>query len=291
MTGYLCKNYGWKYVFYVSGTIITAYGLLYLLFVTNNPREHYFVSKKEVAFIEANISNTAAKEKQAIPFKRIFLCLPLWMSICTKYSMILLQNTVIYKISAYMSLVLLMPIDQIGYFSSAFAAVNGLGYFTGGVTSDFMIRKHYFKSKTPVRKIHQSFAVFGSSAALLLIPLADCNKAFFLFAITASEFAYGFSSGGENPIATDLSNDFGPMLFALGNMFCTTAGLAPQVMGPILDIDPNTLKHTWFYILYFVAGFNALCGLVFVLFGSAEPIDLAGSMIVKNGNEEDNIDK
>lgn len=284
MTGYLCKYYGWKYVFYVSGIIIITYGLLYFLFVTNNPREHYFASKKEVAFIEANISNTAAKEKQAIPFKRIFCCFPLWMSICTKYSMILLQNTVIYKISSYMSLVLRMPIDQVGYFSSAFAAVNGLGYFIGGLTSDFMIRKQYFKSKTPVRKIHQSIAVFGSSAALLLIPLADCNQALFLFAIIACEFAYGFSSGGENPIATDLSNDFGPMLFALGNMFCTTAGFAPQVMGPILDIDPNRLKHTWFYVLYFVAGFNALCGLFFVFFGSAEPIDFAGSIVVKKSN-------
>ena len=133
-----------------------------------------------------------------------------------------------------------------------------------------MIRKQYFKSKTPVRKIHQSLATFGTSAMFFLIPLANCDTTLFLIAIIASKFTYGLSTGGENAIPTDLSNEFAPTIFSISNMICTTAGFAPQIMGPLLDMNPAILKHMWWYIFAGIAILNILGGLIFLIWGSAE---------------------
>ena len=87
MTGYLCKYYGWPSVFYASGCVITAFGIIYCAIVTNNPEDHLLISKKERKYIYDNIAKVNTNQKlddlktQQIPWKQMMTCVPLWASI------------------------------------------------------------------------------------------------------------------------------------------------------------------------------------------------------------------
>lgn len=276
LTGYICKHYGWPVVFYVSGITITIFGLVYFLLVTDHPKDHILISSKEFNFIQENISGLKIqpvenKRKRAFPWKEVLRSKHVWAMISTKYAMILFMNVVIFKTSAYMAEVLLMPIDQIGYYSSVIYLVKGAFYLLGGLLADFLIKRRLLKSKTLVRKIFQAIATLGTSALFLLLPFTNCNQKGFLIVLLCSMATYGMTTGGEIPVPTDMSNEFASTLFALANMICSTSGLAPQIIGPLLDMNPAAPKHTWWTIFSVVAVMNILGGVVFLIWGTAEP--------------------
>lgn len=277
LTGYICKHYGWPVVFYVSGIAITLFGLLYCLLLTDHPKDHSLISSKEFNFIQENISAlkmqqlVEAKQRRPFPWKEVLKSKHIWAMISTKYAMILFMNVVIYKSSAYMAEVLLIPIDTIGYYSSVMYTVKGTFYLLGGILADFLIKRRLLKSKTCVRKIFQSIATFGTSALFLLLPLTNCNPKAFLVVLLASMATYGATTGGEIPVPTDMSNEYASTIFAIANMICSSSGLAPQIIGPLLDMHPTAPKHTWWAIFSAVAVLNIIGGIAFLIWGTAEP--------------------
>lgn len=137
--------------------------------------------------------------------------------------------------------------------------------------ADFIIRRQYFSSRTPVRKIFEGVCVFGTGAFLALIPLVGCDRTLFLLVLVASQATFGMQAGGELPLPSDLTHEFTATLFAISNMFGMITGfVGPYIAGIILDMEPSMPKRQWAYIIYFTALFNVAGGLVFVIFGSAE---------------------
>ena len=137
ITGYLCKYHGWPSVFYTSGTIITAIGVAYVLLITNDPKDHWFVTKEEHHYIVNNIAALKGKpvwkqseqpKLRSIPWIKILTSVPVWAMIVVQYTTMLLSNVVIYKVSSYMSDVLQMNIDEIGYYNSVMYLVVGFRY-------------------------------------------------------------------------------------------------------------------------------------------------------------------
>lgn len=141
------------------------------------------------------------------------------------------------------------------------------------MAADFVIKRRWFgASKTPVRKIFEGLATFGTSAFLLFIPLVGCDRALFLLLFIASQATFGMQAGGELPLPSDMSHEFTATLFAIANMFGMSTGfIGPYLAGIILDMDASRPRRQWSYIIYFTAAFNVLGGLAFTLLASAEP--------------------
>lgn len=145
-------------------------------------------------------------------------------------------------------------------------------HLLGGMAADFVIKRQWFASKTPVRKIFEGVATFGTSVFLLLIPLVGCDRTLFLVMLIASQATFGMQAGGELPLPSDMSHEFTATLFAIANMFGMSTGfIGPYLAGIILDMDPARPRRQWSYIIYFTAAFNVLGGLIFTLLASAEP--------------------
>lgn len=137
--------------------------------------------------------------------------------------------------------------------------------------ADYIIRRQYFSSKTPVRKIFEGVCAFGTGAFLALIPFVGCDRTLFLLVLIASQATFGMQAGGELPLPSDWTHEFTGTLFAIGNMFAMITGIVcPYIAGIVLDMEPSMPKRQWTYIMAFTALFSISGGLVFVIFGSAD---------------------
>lgn len=286
MSGYLSKHGfagGWPSVFYVSGIICIAVGFIYMFGVTNDPKDHVFVSPEEYDYIVEHIpalkarrdATTVVEDKKAklpFPWLAVATSMPVIAAVCVKITITWSYNLVILKAPAYMEHVLMMPLEENGYFSSIIFVSFALSHLVGGIAADALIRRNLFRTKTPIRKIFEGIATFGTSACLLAIPFTGCNRAVFLTAMVASQATFGMQAGGEIPIPSDMTNEFTATLFAIENMFGMTTGfIGPYLTGMVLDMEPSLPKRQWSYIIYFTVAFNCLGGLIFCLFASAEP--------------------
>ena len=129
MAGYLCMHYHWALVFYASGLITTAIGLVYLTLVTDDPRYHSLVSRTEYEYIVENIAGSRRSKKQPsyrpFPWVQVLTSRPLWAAIFLKLTMGFIYSLVMLKIPAYLSQVMQMSIDEVGYSSALIFGVKG----------------------------------------------------------------------------------------------------------------------------------------------------------------------
>lgn len=252
-------------------------GIVSYFFVTNDPAEHWLVSPQELHYINENIASLKNRkntgQKASFPWLKVMTSVPAWALAFDKIALTWCYSLVILKAPAYMENVLRMPLEKNGYFSSAIFAAFALSQLAGGIAADSIIRRKIFSSKTKVRKIFQSIAMFGTAAFLVLIPLlSGCNQAVFLLIMVLSQATFGLLSGGELAIPSDMYNEGAATLFAIAQMMAMTTGFTgPYLTGLVLDLEPTKPKQQWAYIIYFTAALNCFGGLVFALFASAEP--------------------
>ncbi len=62
LSGYLCRHYGWRSVFYVFGLTTIGWFGLWCVFAASTPAKCYFMRREEVEFIEEAL----AKERKCV---------------------------------------------------------------------------------------------------------------------------------------------------------------------------------------------------------------------------------
>ncbi len=77
LCGFINKYFGWRPVFYTTGTIGLLWCIMWYFLAFNTPSEHPRISPQELEYIELNVSSEI-KEHQGvkIPWKSIFTSLP-----------------------------------------------------------------------------------------------------------------------------------------------------------------------------------------------------------------------
>jgi MFS family permease len=71
LCGFLIAHFGWRVVFYVTGTVGILWCLMWSLLAFDTPAQHPRISASERQYIESNVGNTVVGEKvsnTAIPF-------------------------------------------------------------------------------------------------------------------------------------------------------------------------------------------------------------------------------
>ncbi|KAH9387716.1 hypothetical protein TYRP_008910 [Tyrophagus putrescentiae] len=259
LSGHLCAHHGWPLVFHLSGLVITAIGLLYLVLVTDEPASSPYVSPLELA-------SSSGTKKSNFPWWTVLRSRPLLAVITVKLTMGLVYNLVMLKLPSYLSQVLRMDIEEVGLLQC-----TDLRHLVFGYTADSLLTARYFRCKTTLRKTFQTIAVFGTSQCLLLLSSANCDRAAFLAVILLGMTFFGLQAGGEMVVYADLTTDYSATVFAIAQTVGLVAGFVPQAMGPVLDRNPEFLKRTWWEVFNFIALFNLFGGVVFLAAGSAEP--------------------
>lgn len=120
LTGFLCKQTGgWPIVFYISGISSLVYSIVYFIFITDNPKTHWIISKAEVLFIQSNTDQTNLdKPKLAVPWLQMIKSPIILSATFAYFSMIWSITMIMLKLPDYMDEVLAIPIDKSGFMGS-----------------------------------------------------------------------------------------------------------------------------------------------------------------------------
>jgi MFS family permease len=86
LCGFIIYNFGWRPVFYTTGSIGIVWCIMWYFLAFNTPADHPRISPQELEYIELNVSSEM-KENQGrkIPWKSIFTSLPAWSIGITTY--------------------------------------------------------------------------------------------------------------------------------------------------------------------------------------------------------------
>jgi len=120
LSGYLCKHGfagGWPSVFYVIGGCGILCFVLWMYCIYDSPAKHPRILDTELTLIQENVNVsfiTAEKErKKIIPWKSIFLSLPMWAIAVAKFCGAWGNLMLMSKLPTYLESVLHMPIETV----------------------------------------------------------------------------------------------------------------------------------------------------------------------------------
>lgn len=172
------------------------------------------------------------------------------------------------ELPLYLNNVLHFPIKQNGYKNALLYIAETLTMTGSGVVSDYLIVKGYFRTTT-IRKIFESISMLGPAFCLILVPFVGCDGTAAVYLFVFSMAFYGFSSGGDGPVALDMAPEFAGTVMGIVNAVTNVAGLFAPIAGGLLTEHNETLVQ-WGKVFYLAAGMYILGALIFLLFGSAE---------------------
>lgn len=158
----------------------------------------------------------------------------------------------------------------------------------GPYVSEILISKHIF-TRTTVRKIFSSIALYTLAICLLIVPMIDCNTNLIIATLVIGMFAYGFVTGGDVIVPAEISIHYPSTIYSSLNSFSSLSGsLAPLIVGFILensitdaDIVESlalgmpissqlAMKQSWDTVFYLTAFIVALGTTIFIMYGSSE---------------------
>lgn len=120
ISGYLSStNFlgGWPSVFYICGSLSCIWFVFWSLLIKSEPKEHNFISQKELNYIENNKANKKHinnnKQKHKAPWLRIITSKSVIVVIIIKFVGAWNFLLVMIKVPAYLQSVLHYPIAQV----------------------------------------------------------------------------------------------------------------------------------------------------------------------------------
>ncbi|KAJ6219820.1 hypothetical protein RDWZM_005632 [Blomia tropicalis] len=113
-------------------------------------------------------------------------------------------------------------------------------------------------------------ACFGMFLSLLYITQSECNRMLFVSLMATVVASAGISTGGSSTIIFDMTTAYSASLIAIiSTISMVFAFGTPHLITAILNDCSNSIA-AWKNVFYVSACIIASCGLVFVLFASAE---------------------
>ncbi|KAI1294739.1 putative inorganic phosphate cotransporter [Halotydeus destructor] len=153
--------------------------------------------------------------------------------------------------------------------------INGLLYLTacsslataGGISEKIIISG--WMSRTAVRKLFCFISLTIPGICILAVPWLGCGTLLPSILLIMGNFFDGFATGGQIPLATELTTHFVATLVAISNTLCHSAGfLTPYVVGLVLQSSSDVLT-SWRIVFGTTFIFLFSGSLVFVFFADA----------------------
>ncbi|KAL3200681.1 hypothetical protein MRX96_012960 [Rhipicephalus microplus] len=117
-------------------------------------------------------------------------------------------------------------------------------------------------------------AAFGPALCLIAVTMAPCERMLAVLWFWMAISLISFANSGFNCTHVDMAPAFAGTLFGITNCIGNTTGIiAPQVVGYLTETHNNV--DNWKTVFYITAAVYAIGGLLFLLFGSAEPQEWA----------------
>ncbi|XP_072143716.1 putative inorganic phosphate cotransporter [Dermacentor andersoni] len=290
---------GWPSAFYLFGFTGCAWCLMWFLMIHNRPVEHPRISHGELMFITGgsvimqgsavfHLSQSRRPENMdvgrvshcnwreqimPIPWKAMLTSPAVWSLAATQWAHTYGSYTLMTELPNYLKNILGFGLTQNGILNGApYLALSVLSLIIGW-TSD-VFRRRNVATVTTIRKICDSVSAFGPALCLIAVTMAPCERMLAVLWFWMAISLISFANSGFNCTHIDMAPAFAGTLFGITNCIGNTTGIiAPQVVGFLTETHNNV--DSWKTVFYITAAVYTVGGLLFLLFGSAEPQEWA----------------
>ncbi|XP_076287777.1 sialin [Lasioglossum baleicum] len=270
LCGFIIAHFGWRVVFYTTGTVGIFWCLFWYFFAFDTPADHPRISQQELRYIQESVGDQVhrTQESMPVPWKQILTSLPAWSIGITTFGRIWVHYVFIISGPMYMKKVL-------GFSIQANGVLSGLPFICSYFSSvlfcyiaDVLVTRKIM-SLTNVRKIFTAAAQVVPGILLVLIGYLGCDIILVLviwfIAVTLITAAY---AGAMASIVDIAPNFAGPILAFAQTIHMSASFLSPIVAG-LLTRHSQALD-AWRQV--FAVAACVACGtyVVYQMFGTAD---------------------
>merc|ERR1711962_561121 len=272
--GFVLHLYGWETLFYGTGVI----GLLWLVFVTNDPTENRFVGsweKSEILAKRQEFDVEAAQKKSLIPPMHKILSIPtVWICAFGEFGYSIALYFVIIEGPTFINQVLGKSITQNGILN-ALPSLCALAYSQiFGLAGDFIGKKGWLSKANSMRLFEGLSQTIPSIGCIMMTQLIPSDWRIVIMIMCAF---FGTRTGcyiGRNRTYFEILPDDSAPAFGFANMCGSIAGfLTPQIVSSLTgghESDPSG----WIYLFYIAFALMMTPCLLYLFFARFEPVDI-----------------
>ncbi|XP_063243204.1 sialin isoform X2 [Bacillus rossius redtenbacheri] len=269
LCGFIIAHFGWRVVFYTTGSIGMVWCVLWWLLAFDTPSKHPRIADTELRYIQTNVGNTVVGPKgMAVPWRHILTSLPAWAIAVTTFGRIWVHYTFIIPGPMYMRTVLGFNIQMNGVLSGVPFLCSYLASVLFCYLADVLVN-HQLLSLTNVRKLFTASSQVIPGLLVLAIGYFGCNIELVLVAWFLAIILITASYAGAMANIVDIApNLAGPVLAFAQTIHMSASFLSPLAAGFILQ-DQQTLEQ-WRYVFWVAAAVACVTYLAYQVFGTAD---------------------
>lgn len=271
LSSYLCTlNPGWPLIFYIFGGVGSLWCVLWCIFATNSPYTNKFISKDECSYLAEHIEHVRDKSSGPIPWRDMLTCRPLIAAVLCQYTYNLQASILQAFLPTFLKEELMLPLHQNGIYNMVPFIAQLISKNILGIFADYL-KEHKIIGHTKCAKIFQCIGSFGSAAmliALALLPSCDNpDIALPLLALYGIFFSAGICGFFTSVLC--IAPSFSGTTTSISMIF----GVVGNICGPLMlgVVSKTGVSNKWVASFMLCSGFNAITGLIFLIFGSAKP--------------------
>jgi sugar phosphate permease len=209
--GHLSAYFGWRSLFYFTGTVGIIWSLFWLMEVYEDPRDHPTISRKELEFIT---SRTAPRLETRSPPWIAILTSPVVFSIAiVNFGRMWILTLLHMYGPAYLKYVTKIEMTETGVLSGIPFIISYIAGFGAGWCADSM-DKHKVMSTLNVRRFFTAVAQIIPGICMLLINFTDSAFQFTILQ-TISLAAQTLSTGGSLVSIVSIAPNFSGAVFGV----------------------------------------------------------------------------
>lgn len=167
LCGFIIASFGWRPVFYTTGSISILWCIMWYFLAFDLPSEHPRISQKELRYIERNVS-AEIQVSRKVPWKAVITSLPVWSIIIASFGRVWLHTTFYMQGPSFMKNILNFDIKNNGVMSGLPFLFSYLTSVVFCIIADISV-KHAILSLTNIRKLMTGISQIAP--ALLLLPV------------------------------------------------------------------------------------------------------------------------
>ncbi|XP_073992750.1 major Facilitator Superfamily Transporter 17 [Rhodnius prolixus] len=269
LCGFIIAHYGWRVVFYVTGSLGCIWCIFWWFLAFDTPQEHPRISKQELAYIQKCTRATMANSKMTkVPWMSILTSPPAWAIGITTFGRIWVHYTFIIPGPLYMKTVLGFSIQKNGVLNGAPFLLSYLSSVIFCYVADWLVTKNIL-SLTTVRKIFTALSQVVPGLLVLLIGYLGCNITLVLVAWFIAVTLITASYAGAMANIVDIGPNFaGPILAFAQTIHMSASFVSPLVAGALLK--DNTTLGQWRKVFGVTSVVAVVTYFVYQAFGTSE---------------------
>lgn len=266
--GFIIKNWGWRPVFYTTGSIGMVWCAFWYLLAFNTPDDHPRISCTEYNYIDRSIDHSIRDGYgMRVPWRHIFRSLPAWSIGITTFGRIWVHYTFIMSGPVYMKHMLGFDIQTNGVLSGTPFLCSYISSVIFCYLADLIVKRDLM-SLTNVRKLYTALSQVVPGVLVLFIGFSTnitTILCIWFVAVMLITFAYAGAMANIVDIAPNLA---GPVLAFAQTIHMTASFVNPLVNGFIVTDQTNV--HEWQQVFITTAVIACTTYIMFQLYGTAD---------------------